>query len=72
MIPRILAVLATVLTALTHMHVSLSLLGLTVTVAVPWVITAAFVIVVAAMGWIIWRNVAGFRSSPYPRVRTAT
>ena len=72
MIPRLLVVLAAVLSAMTHMHLSLTLLGLTVTVAVPWVIFAVLATVPAVMVWIIWRNVAGFRSSPYPRTRFAT
>jgi ABC-type nickel/cobalt efflux system permease component RcnA len=72
MIPRILAVLGVVLSAMTHMHLSLTLLGFTVTVAVPWVLSAAFLLVLAGMAWIIWRNVHGFRSSPYPRARWST
>ena len=72
MIPRLLAALGAVLSVLTHMHLSLTLLGLTVTVAVPWVLTAAFLLVLAGMVWIIWRNVHGCKSSPYPRNRFAT
>jgi hypothetical protein len=72
MIPRILAVLAAVLSAMTHMHLSLTLLGLTLTVAIPWVLSAAFLLVLAGMVWIIYRNVHGFRSSPYARNRFAT
>ena len=72
MIPRLLAVLATILSMLTRAHLTFTLMHLTVTVAVPWAITAAFVTVLAVMAWIIWRNVHGFRSSPYARTRTAT
>jgi hypothetical protein len=72
MIPRILAVLGVVLSAMTHMHLSLTLLGLTLTVAVPWVIVTALVAVPLIVLWIVWRNVRGFKSSPYPRPRFAT
>ena len=72
MIPRALVVLAAVLSVLTHAHLTLTVIGLTVTVAIPWALTAGAVIVLAGMVWIIWRNVHGFRSSPYPRQRFAT
>lgn len=72
MIPRLLAALAALLSVLTHAHLTLTVIGLTVTVAIPWAITAAFLLVLAGMVWIIWRNVHGFRSSPYPRTRFAT
>lgn len=72
MIPRVLVVLAAVLSAMTHMHLSLTLLGLTVTLAVPWVIVTALVVIPLAVLWIVIRNTRGFRSSPYPRNRFAT
>ena len=72
MIPRLLAALAAVLSVLTHAHLTLTVIGLTITVAIPWALTAAFLLVLAGMAWIIWRNVHGFRSSPYPRNRYAT
>ena len=72
MIPRLLAALAAVLSVLTHAHLTLTVIGLTITVAIPWALTAAFLLVLAGMVWIIWRNVHGFRSSPYPRNRYAT
>ena len=67
MIPRLLAALLTFLSVLTRAHLSFTLMRLTVTVSVPWAISAAFAAAVAVMVWIIWRNVAGFRSSPIPR-----
>jgi hypothetical protein len=72
MIPRALAALAALLSVLTRAHLTLTVLGFTVTLSVPWVLSAAALLVLAGMVWIIYRNVCGFRSSPFPRARTAT
>jgi ABC-type nickel/cobalt efflux system permease component RcnA len=72
MIPRLLAALAALLSVLTHAHLTVTVIGLTLTVAVPWVLSVAFLLVLAGMVWIVWRNVRGFRSSPYPRARYGT
>jgi ABC-type nickel/cobalt efflux system permease component RcnA len=72
MIPRLLAALAALLSVLTRAHLTLTVIGITFTVSVPWVLSAAFLLVLAGMAWIIWRNVRGFRSSPYVRNRFAT
>jgi hypothetical protein len=72
MIPRALAALAALLSVLTKAHLSLTILHLTVTVSIPWALSAIFVTVLAVMLWIIWRNVRGFKSSPRPRPRFST
>lgn len=52
---------------LLHLHLRISAAGATVALSLPWVIPVVLSAAVVLLAWACWRNLHGFRSSPYPR-----
>ena len=61
------ALIALVLTTVAPSHVTFAVLGLAVSLPVAGLILAAEVLAVAGTGWLIFRTLRRFRSSPFPR-----
>ena len=65
--PRILAAIATVLSMVTKAHLTVTAIGLTVSLSIPWLLVAAMVVMAGVLALLIVRAARGFRSSPYLR-----
>lgn len=71
MSPRIIAAIAAVLSVVTRAHLTVNAAGLTISLSLPVVIVAALATAVAVLAWLTWRQLRGFRSSPYMRTAGA-
>lgn len=68
--PQFPAVFGAVLPVLLHLHLTVAAAGVAISVSLPWFIPAALAAAVVVLAWLCWRNLRGFRSSPYPRTVT--
>lgn len=65
--PRIIAAIAAVLSVVTRAHLTVNAAGLTISLSLPVALVAALITAIAVLALLIFRQLRGFRSSPYMR-----
>ena len=65
--PRLAAIV--IIPVLLKLHIGIAVAGTTVTLSLPWVIPAVLAGAAVVLLALTWRQLRGFRSSPYLRTR---